>query len=70
MIPATTAECDSAARRPEHSVLDSSQLRERFGIQLPDWREELALALAPHASPGSGGGVGAATLRSSDRALK
>jgi len=31
----------SAARRPRNSLLDNSRLRDRFGIGLDDWREQL-----------------------------
>lgn len=40
--PITTGEYPAAAARPAWSVLDSSRLREVFGLSLPPWREQLA----------------------------
>ncbi|HEY0565051.1 MAG TPA: dTDP-4-dehydrorhamnose reductase, partial [Terriglobales bacterium] len=37
----TTAEYPTPATRPRNSVLSSTRLRERFGIEVRDWREEL-----------------------------
>jgi dTDP-4-dehydrorhamnose reductase len=34
------------ARRPAYSVLDCSAIRHRFGVELPDWRTQLAAVLA------------------------
>ncbi len=45
VVPISTAEFPTPARRPANSVLDNSRLRERFGLQLPDWRTQLQLAL-------------------------
>jgi dTDP-4-dehydrorhamnose reductase len=36
-----TSEYPTRARRPAYSVLDTSLLRERFGLELPDWQEGL-----------------------------
>jgi dTDP-4-dehydrorhamnose reductase len=41
-----TADFPRAARRPAYSVLDSTKAAQRFGVALPDWREQLALCLA------------------------
>jgi len=42
VVPITTAEYSSAARRPLNSRLDCGRLRDRFGISLPDWHTDLA----------------------------
>jgi len=42
VAPVPTSEYKTAAARPKNSLLDSSRLRETFGIALPDWREGLA----------------------------
>lgn len=39
IIPITTAEYPTAAKRPANSLFDCSKICHRFGIQLPDWRE-------------------------------
>ncbi|CAA9304569.1 MAG: dTDP-4-dehydrorhamnose reductase [uncultured Gemmatimonadaceae bacterium] len=39
-------EYPSAARRPSYSVLDSGRAASALGLRLPDWRRQLALALA------------------------
>ena len=44
VIPIGTADYPTPARRPANSVLDSSSLAEAFGVRLPDWRAQLALA--------------------------
>lgn len=36
-----TNEYPTRAQRPAYSVLDTTRLRETFGVQLPDWREGL-----------------------------
>jgi dTDP-4-dehydrorhamnose reductase len=41
VVPITTAEYPAPARRPAYSVLLNSKLDRVFGIQLPDWREQL-----------------------------
>lgn len=45
LIPITTDEYPCAAARPGFSVLDNEQLQRVFGIQLPHWRQGLALCL-------------------------
>ena len=40
-----TADYPTPARRPAWSVLDTSSLRRDFGIELPHWRDALALTL-------------------------
>ncbi len=41
VIPILTADYPTPARRPIYTVLDSSRLLHRFGIQFPDWRTQL-----------------------------
>lgn len=44
--PIPTRDYPTSARRPAYSVLDSSRLRQRFGIVPPNWRDTLDLCLA------------------------
>jgi dTDP-4-dehydrorhamnose reductase len=44
VIPISTNEFPTAARRPPNSLLDASRLANRF-CRLPEWRETLALCL-------------------------
>jgi dTDP-4-dehydrorhamnose reductase len=46
VVPITSAEYPTRARRPPYSVLDCTAIRERFGLALPDWREQLTRVLA------------------------
>lgn len=46
VVPITTAEYPTPARRPAYSRLDTSRLTRDFGIELPDWRDALASVLA------------------------
>src|SRR5271163_124074 len=51
VLPITTAEYPTPARRPAYSVLSNSKLNRAFGIQLPGWRQQLQLAFSlnsPH----------------------
>lgn len=45
LLPITTAEYPTPARRPARSVLDHSKLRETFGLALPDWADSLRQCL-------------------------
>jgi dTDP-4-dehydrorhamnose reductase len=45
VVPITTAEYPTAARRPRNSRLDCSKLLRVHGIAAPDWRESLASVL-------------------------
>jgi len=46
VVPITTAEYPTPARRPAYSVLSNARLSQTFGIQLPDWREQLHSAFS------------------------
>jgi dTDP-4-dehydrorhamnose reductase len=41
IIPITTEEYPTSARRPAYSVLSTARLRDRFGVSLPPWRAQL-----------------------------
>jgi len=45
VVPISTADYPTPAKRPAYSVLDRSQLERTFGIQLPDWESTLHRAL-------------------------
>jgi dTDP-4-dehydrorhamnose reductase len=44
VVPITTVEYPTPARRPAYSVLSNSKLNRVFGIQLPDWQQQLQTA--------------------------
>jgi dTDP-4-dehydrorhamnose reductase len=44
--PISTSDYPTLAQRPAFSCLDSTHARDTFGIQLPDWRVALGLALS------------------------
>lgn len=46
VLPITTSEYPTRARRPGYSCLDTSRLQGDFGLQLPPWRHALATVLA------------------------
>lgn len=46
VVPITTADYPTRARRPAYSVLDTRRLREEYGLALPDWRQALVATLA------------------------
>jgi len=50
VLPITTAEYPTTARRPAYSVLSTQRLRDRFGICLPSWRVQLQSLFIPHES--------------------
>jgi dTDP-4-dehydrorhamnose reductase len=45
ITPITTAQYPTPARRPAYSVLSNTQLAQRFGVQLTDWRTQLHSAV-------------------------
>jgi dTDP-4-dehydrorhamnose reductase len=44
--PIASSEYPLAAQRPAHAPLDCSKAKQRLGVELPDWRQALARALA------------------------
>ena len=46
VVPITTAEYPTPARRPAYGVLDTTKFVRTFGFALPDWREALDACLA------------------------
>ncbi len=46
VVPIATDEYKTAARRPQHSVLDCSRLTRHYGIAQPTWRRALSHVLA------------------------
>jgi dTDP-4-dehydrorhamnose reductase len=46
LLPITSAEYPTAARRPAHSVLASAKLAETFGVSLPPWETMLRDCIA------------------------
>jgi dTDP-4-dehydrorhamnose reductase len=47
ILPVSTAAYGAGAVRPAYSVLDCRRAEAAFAVRLPDWREQLALAVAP-----------------------
>jgi len=45
VVPITTADYPTPARRPAYSVLSNARLRSTFGFELPDWRTQLTEVL-------------------------
>ncbi len=45
VLPITTAEYPTRAKRPLYSVLDSSKLKKTFGVELPPWDQQLKAAV-------------------------
>jgi dTDP-4-dehydrorhamnose reductase len=46
LVPISSEEYPTAARRPRNSVLDCGKLKRTFGIEMPHWRESLLRVLA------------------------
>ncbi len=51
VIPVTTAEYPTPARRPLNSVMDCSMLINNFGISLIQWQKSLATMLSQNPTP-------------------
>lgn len=49
--PANSDEFALPARRPPYSALSVAALEDAFGVQLPDWREDLARCVHPLRAP-------------------
>jgi dTDP-4-dehydrorhamnose reductase len=45
VVPIASNQFKTAARRPQNSLLSNAKLQATFGLQLPDWRDQLRLAL-------------------------
>jgi len=45
VLPISTAEFPTPAKRPANSLLSNEKIRQTFGISMPDWQESLALCL-------------------------
>lgn len=45
VLPALTADFPTPASRPLYSALDCAKFTRTFGLQLPDWRDALCLAM-------------------------
>lgn len=41
VVPITTSDYPTPAKRPKYSCLDTTRLQEDFGIDLPDWQQAL-----------------------------
>ena len=44
--PITSAEYPTSAKRPQYSVLDTTKIKETFGIVIPDWQDSLRTCLS------------------------
>ena len=52
VLPISTADYPTAARRPAYSVLSNAKLERVFGIHLPDWEQGLKRCLAERSQNG------------------
>ena len=43
--PISTAQYPTAAIRPQYSVLDKSNIKERFNVDIPYWKDSLKICL-------------------------
>lgn len=46
IIPVSTSQYPTAAKRPQHSVLDTSKIRKLLKADIPSWQESLQKCLA------------------------
>jgi dTDP-4-dehydrorhamnose reductase len=46
LIPVSTEQYPAVAKRPKYSVLDTTKVRESFGIGIPNWRDSLRECLS------------------------
>ena len=53
VVPITTADYPTAAKRPANSRLDTAKLARAFGIALPDWRQSAKTCVARLLAPGA-----------------
>jgi dTDP-4-dehydrorhamnose reductase len=53
VVPITTAEYPTPARRPQWSLLDSSKLERIHGVRMKDWKDELSVVIDEIASKGN-----------------
>src|SRR5512142_873395 len=51
IVPITTADYPTPAKRPAYAVLDASRFARTFGLALPDWKTLLHACLAEPAEP-------------------
>jgi dTDP-4-dehydrorhamnose reductase len=47
VVGIATADFPTPARRPANSRLDCTRAADRLGVRIPDWRDQVGLALAP-----------------------
>jgi dTDP-4-dehydrorhamnose reductase len=52
VVPITTADYPTRARRPAYSVMDGALLCAEYGVSLPDWRDALATTFGRGAAVG------------------
>lgn len=45
IVPISTSDYPTPARRPAYAVLNCGKLEKSFGVAMPDWREQLTLCL-------------------------
>jgi dTDP-4-dehydrorhamnose reductase len=55
VVPITTADYPTKARRPAYSVLDTTKIRDTFGLNLPDWKQGLDAVMTELATLRSSG---------------
>jgi len=51
VVPITTAEYPTPARRPAYAVLDTRRFADAFGLTMPHWREQLNTCLQSPPEP-------------------